>query len=53
MKLKEKEDHSVDTLIFLRRCIKTTIWRDINTKFGEELEGKLTQWLPHQLLYSI
>ena len=53
MKLKKKEDHSVDTWIFLRRCVKTTMWGDTNTKFEEEPEWKLTQWLPHQWLYPI
>ena len=53
MKLKKKEDNSMDTLIFLRREIKTNMWGDTNTKFAEEPGGKLIQWLPHQGLHPI
>ena len=52
MKLKKK-DYSIHTLIFLRREIQTTMWGDTNTNFGEEPEGKLIQWLPHQGLHPI
>jgi hypothetical protein len=40
MKLKKKEDHSMDTLVLLRRG-KISMGRD--TKFGAETEGKVIQ----------
>jgi hypothetical protein len=40
MKLKKKEDHSVDTSIFLRRGIKIPRGRDTETKFGAETEER-------------
>jgi hypothetical protein len=39
MKLKKKEDHSVDTLILLRRGNKTPMEGVTETKFGEELSN--------------
>ena len=39
MKLKKKEDHSVDTLILLRKEIKISIGGDTETKFVGETEG--------------
>ena len=39
MKLKKEEDHSVDTLILLRRGNKITMEGDIETKDGAETEG--------------
>jgi hypothetical protein len=39
MKLKKKEDKSVDTLILLRRGNKTPIERVTETKFIVETEG--------------
>jgi hypothetical protein len=38
MKLKKKKDHSVDTLVLLRRGIKIPIGGD--TRCGAEMEGK-------------
>jgi hypothetical protein len=43
MKLKKKEDQSVDTSVFLRRGIKIPTGRDTETKFGAEVEGKVIQ----------
>ena len=43
VKLKKKEDHSVNTLVFLRRVIKIPMGRDTETKFGAETEGKVIQ----------
>ena len=40
MKAKKKEDHSVDTSIFLRRDIKISLGGDLDTKGGAEPEGK-------------
>jgi hypothetical protein len=34
MKLKKKEDHSVDTLVLLQRGIKIPMGEDTETKFG-------------------
>ena len=47
MKLKKKEDQSVDTLVLLRRGIKIPMGGDTETKCGAEIEGKTTQRLPH------
>jgi hypothetical protein len=43
MKLKKKEDHSVDTLVLLRRGIKIPMGGVTETKFGAETEGKAIQ----------
>jgi hypothetical protein len=43
MKLKKKEDHSVDTSVLLRRQNKIPIGGNIETKFGAETEGKGVQ----------
>jgi hypothetical protein len=43
MKLKKKEDHSVDTSVLLRRAIKIPMRGDTETKFEEETEGKAIQ----------
>jgi hypothetical protein len=40
MKLKMKEDHSVDTLVLLRREIKISMGGYTETKSGAETEGK-------------
>ena len=40
MKLKRKEDHSVDTSVLLRRGIKIPMGGDTETKCGVETEGK-------------
>ena len=43
MKLKNKEDHSVDTYALLRRGIKILMGGNTETKFGTETEGKAIQ----------
>jgi hypothetical protein len=43
MKLKKKEDHSVDTSVLLRRGIKITMGGITETKFRAETEGKAIQ----------
>ena len=47
MKLKKKEDQSVDTLILLRRGNKTPMEGVTERKCGTETEGKATQRLAH------
>jgi hypothetical protein len=46
MKLKRKEDQSVDTLVPLRRGNKIPMEGDTKTKYGAETEGKAIQRLP-------
>jgi hypothetical protein len=53
MKLKEKEEHSVDTSVLLRRGIKIPMGGDTETKFGAETEGMTIQILPHLGIHSI
>jgi hypothetical protein len=43
MKLKEKEDHSVDTSVLLRRGNKIPMGGDTQTNCRAETEGKATQ----------
>jgi hypothetical protein len=40
LKLKKKEDQSVDTLFLLRRGSKMSMKKVTETKFGAETEGK-------------
>jgi hypothetical protein len=47
MKLKKKEDQSVDTLVLLRRGNKIPMGGVTETKCGAETEGKTIQRLPH------
>jgi hypothetical protein len=47
MKLKKKEDRSVDTMVLLRRGNKTLMGEDTETKCRVEPEGKVIQRLPH------
>jgi hypothetical protein len=47
MKLKKKEDQSVDTSLHLRMGKKIPIEGVMETKFGAEKEGKTIQRLPH------
>jgi hypothetical protein len=47
MKLKKKEDQSVDTSFLLRMGNKIPIERLTETKFGTEPEGMTIQRLPH------
>jgi hypothetical protein len=53
MKVKKKEDQSVDTLILLRRKNKIPMEGVSETKCGEEPEGKTIQRLPHLGIHSI
>ena len=53
MKLKKKEDQSVDTLSILRMGNKTSMEGVTETKFGAEMEGKTVQRLPHLRIHPI
>jgi hypothetical protein len=54
MKLKKKEDHSVDTVDLLRRGINIPRGgNDTETKSGAEPEGKAIQRLPHLGIHPI
>jgi hypothetical protein len=47
MKLKKKEDQSVDTLLLLRMGNKIPMEEVTETNFGAKTEGKSIQRLPH------
>jgi hypothetical protein len=47
MKLKKKEDQSVDTLVLLRKGNTISMGRNTETKCGAETEGMTIQSLPH------
>ena len=53
MKLKKKEDQSVDTSILLRRGNKIPMDGVIETKFGAETEGMTIQRLPYLGIHPI
>jgi hypothetical protein len=53
MKLKKKEDQSVDSLILLRRRNKIPMEGVTETKCGAETEGMTTQKLPHLRIHPI
>jgi hypothetical protein len=53
MKLKKKEDQSVDTWIFLRRGNKIPMEGATETKFGAETEGMIIQKLAHLGMHPI
>jgi hypothetical protein len=53
MKLKKKEDQSVDTLFLLRIRNKIPMEGVAETKFGAETEGKSIQRLPHLEIHPI
>jgi hypothetical protein len=53
MKLKNKEDQSVDTSILLRRGNKIPMEEVTETKFGTETEGMTIQKLPHLGIHPI
>ena len=53
MKLKKKEDQSVDTLILLRRGNKIPMEGVTETKFRAETEGMTIQRLPHLGIHPI
>jgi hypothetical protein len=47
MKLKKKEDQSVDTLFLFRMGNKIPMEGVTETKFGAETEGRTIQRVPH------
>jgi hypothetical protein len=53
VKLKKKEDQSVDTLILLRRGNKIHMEGVIETTFGTEIEGMTIQGLSHSGIHPI
>jgi hypothetical protein len=53
MKLKKKEDQSLDTLILLRRGNKIPMEGVTETKCGAETEGMTIQRLPHLEIHPI
>jgi hypothetical protein len=53
MKLKKKEDQSVDTSLLLRMGNKTPMEGVTETKFDAETEGKTIQRLPHLGIHPI
>jgi hypothetical protein len=53
MKLKKKEDQSVDTSILLRRGNKTTMEGATETKFGVETEEMTIQRMTHLGIHPI
>jgi hypothetical protein len=53
MKLKNKEDHSVDTSILLRSKNQIPMEGVTKTKLGAETEGMIIQRLPHLGIYPI
>ena len=53
MKLKKKEDQSVDTSFLLRRGNKIPMEGVTETKFGADTEGMTIQRLPYLGIYPI
>jgi hypothetical protein len=53
MKLKMKEDQSVDTSLLLRMGNKIPMEGVTETKFGAETEGRIIQRLPHPGIHPI
>jgi hypothetical protein len=53
MKLKKKENQTVDTLLLLRMGNKIPMEGVIETKFGAEKEGRTIQRLPHLGIHPI
>jgi hypothetical protein len=53
MKLKKKEDQSVDTSFLLRMGNKIPMEGVTETKFGAETEGRIIQRLPHLGIHPI
>ena len=53
MKLKKKEDQSVNASVLLRRVNKILTGGNMETKCGAETEGKATQRLPHLGIHPI
>jgi hypothetical protein len=53
MKLKKKEDQSVDTSLLLKMGNKTPMEGVTETKFRVEMAGRTIQRLPHPGIHSI
>jgi hypothetical protein len=53
MKLKKKEDQSVDTSFLLRMGNKILMGGVTETKFGAEMEERTIQILPHPGIHPI
>ena len=53
MKLKEKENQSVDASLLLRRGNKILTWGNMEPKCGAETEGKAIQRLSHLGLHPV
>ena len=53
MRLKKKEDKSVDASVLLRRGNKILTGGNTETKHGAETEGKAIQRLPHLGIHPI
>ena len=53
MKLKKKEDQSVDASVLLRRGNKILLGVNTEAKCGAETEGKAIQRLPHLGIHPI
>jgi hypothetical protein len=53
MKLKRKEDQSMDTSVFLRRENKIPLGGDTETKYGAETKEKTIHRLPHMGIHPI
>jgi hypothetical protein len=53
MKLKKKEDQSVDTLILLKRGNKISMERITETKFRVDTKGRTIQRLPNSRTHPI
>jgi hypothetical protein len=53
MKLKKKEDQSVDASVLLRRGNKILMGEYSETKYRAETEGKAIQSLPHLGIHPI
>jgi hypothetical protein len=53
IKLKKRDDQSVDTLILLRRGNKIIMEGVTETKCGAEPEGMAIQILPHLVIHPI
>jgi hypothetical protein len=53
MKLKKKEDQSVDTSFYLRMGNKIPMKGVTQTTFRAEMEGRSIQRLPHQGIHPI
>jgi hypothetical protein len=53
MKLKMKDEQSVDTLFLLRMGNKIPLEGVTETKYGAETEGRTIQRLPHPVIHPI